>query len=59
VESEDHVDGEEEREIVSTKNDRTGFYLEADAVTRDLLEGRKESTIVPLEEMGQDDEGYG
>jgi len=28
-------------------------------VTRDLLGGRKESTIVPLEEMGQDDEGYG
>jgi dihydrodiol dehydrogenase / D-xylose 1-dehydrogenase (NADP) len=46
------IDGEEEREVVSTEN-------EADAVVRDLLEGKKESTIVPLEETGQDDEGYG
>jgi dihydrodiol dehydrogenase / D-xylose 1-dehydrogenase (NADP) len=53
------VDGEDEREVVSAENERTGFYFEAEAVTRDLLKGRKESAIVPLEKTGQNDEGYG
>jgi dihydrodiol dehydrogenase / D-xylose 1-dehydrogenase (NADP) len=41
------VDGEQEREV-EYENERTGFYFEADMVARDLLEGRKKSTNVPL-----------
>jgi len=35
---------------VEYESEGTGFYFEADAVARDLLEERKESAIVPLRE---------
>jgi dihydrodiol dehydrogenase / D-xylose 1-dehydrogenase (NADP) len=41
------------------ENEGTGFYFEADMVARDLIGGRKENAIVPLEETGQNDRGYG
>lgn len=43
------VDGEEEREV-EYENEGAGFYFEADAVAKDILEAKKESAIVPLEE---------
>ncbi len=43
------VDVEKEREV-EYENEGMGFYFEADAVARDLFEGRKESAIIPLAE---------
>jgi dihydrodiol dehydrogenase / D-xylose 1-dehydrogenase (NADP) len=43
------VDGEQEREV-EYENEGMGFYFEADAVAKDILEGKKESAIIPLAE---------
>ncbi len=43
------IDGEEEREV-KYENEGMGFYFEADAVAKDILEGKKESAIIPLAE---------
>lgn len=44
------VDGEKERKV-EYGNEGTGFYFEANAVAKDILERKKESAIIPLAEM--------
>jgi predicted dehydrogenase len=43
------VDGEEEREM-EYENEGVGFHFEADAVAKDILEGKEESAIILLRE---------
>ncbi|PMD34231.1 NAD(P)-binding protein [Hyaloscypha variabilis F] len=43
------VEGEEEK-VIAYDHEGYGFYFEADAVAKDVLEGRKESSVVPLAE---------
>lgn len=43
------VEGEEEREL-KYDHEGMGFYFEADAVAKDILEGKRENAIVPLAE---------
>lgn len=43
------VEGEKEK-VLPYEHEGYGFYFEADAVAKDVLEGRKESSVVPLAE---------